>query len=574
MSAVLDLFADAVDQTVEQQHVVADPVAAAIFAIESVLLSDKALALAYSSGKDSSTVANLAFTAALNVKRRTGHCPPIHVLNADTGVESPVVRALADQELARMRSFGTAKDLPISTHVSHPTLSASWAVRIIGGRALPSFPQNGSDCTVDYKIAPMNRLRKWLRQQDGCEGIVTLIGTRSAESAHRALATAQRKETAHTTWCGPEGDERLSPILHWSTDMVWEYLGECAAGAHPSYSPMTELMEFYSDAGASSCVVVADMRSTGNSKPCGARGGCWSCVRVSSDHSVENMLAEAPDKYPYLLPLLRLRNFIADTAWDYSLRNFIGRTIDPEGYMPVKADQYNPEMLEALLRYTLSAQEEAMELGAPASVRPIGEREIIALDFWWSLRAIAPPYTALRIYFEWQDRRGGEYWRPPEVTKPVRPAPCPDVGRIRVGTCWDSDAHPLRPTGLRHDILEMHGEACGTQLRTGSKGQVFLDLLEEPEFDVDLEGACLFIDFEGRRKVADYRNWRGDWTAAASDYLGVFQCIRLAKGQSSKVDSMMRRSQWLQRHRLHGQQGVAELRKRCDSLSHTQADLI
>lgn len=105
MSAVLDLFAGDVDQTVEQQHVAADPVAAAIFAIESVLLSGKALALAYSSGKDSSTVANLAFTAALNVKRRTGHCPPIHVLNADTGVESPAVRALADRELARMRAF-------------------------------------------------------------------------------------------------------------------------------------------------------------------------------------------------------------------------------------------------------------------------------------------------------------------------------------------------------------------------------------------------------------------------------------------------------------------------------------
>ena len=572
MSAVLDLFADEVDQTVEQQHVVADPVAAAIFAIESVLLSGKALACAYSSGKDSSTVANLAFTAALNVKRRTGRCPPVHVLNADTVVESPVVRALADRELARMRAFGEANDLPIHTHVTRPTLSASWAVRIIGGRALPSFPQTSGDCALDYKIHPMNRLRKWLRQQEGGDRIVTLIGTRSSESPHRAVATAQRKETAHTTWFGPEGDERLSPILHWSTDMVWGYLGECAAGVHPSYSPMTELMEFYADAGASSCVVVADMRSAGNNKPCGARGGCWTCVRVSSDRSVENMIADAPDKYPYLMPLLSLRNYLAATQWDYSLRNFIGRTIDSEGYMPVKADQYNPKMLEDLLRYTLSAQDEAMELGAPASVRPIGEREIIALDFWWSLRAIAPPYTALRIYFEWQDRRDGEYWRPPDVTNPVRPAPCPDVGRIRVGTCWDADAHPLRPTGLRHDILEMYGESCGTELRAGSKGQLFLDLPEEAEFDVDLEGACLFIDFEGRRKVADYRNWSGDWTVAASDYLGVFQCVRLAKGQSSKVDSMMRRAQWIQRNRLHGQQTLDELRSRCQILTAHQAD--
>lgn len=119
MSAVLDLFADEVEQTVEQQHVAADPVAAAIFAIESILLSGKALALAYSSGKDSSTVANLAFTAALNVKRRTGHCPFIHVLNADTGVESPVVRALACQRRLKSDPLPCRVAEVNLTHLSH-----------------------------------------------------------------------------------------------------------------------------------------------------------------------------------------------------------------------------------------------------------------------------------------------------------------------------------------------------------------------------------------------------------------------------------------------------------------------
>jgi DNA sulfur modification protein DndC len=67
---------------------------------------------------------------------------------------------------------------------------------------------------------------------------------------------------------------------------------------------------------------------------------------------VENMLAQNPGRYPYLVPLLELRNFLSDTQWDWSRRNFIGRTISPEGKIKVGADQYSPQMVEDLLYYT------------------------------------------------------------------------------------------------------------------------------------------------------------------------------------------------------------------------------
>lgn len=49
--------------------------------------------------------------------------------------------------------------------------------------------------------------------------------------------------------------------------------------------------------------------------------------------------------------------------------------------------------------------------------------------------------------------------------------------------------------------------------------------------------------------------------------------VTLATGQSSAIDSMIRRSQWLQRHGLHGHQTAESLRVRCSSPVATQSEL-
>lgn len=100
------------------------------------------------------------------------------------------------------------------------------------------------------------------------------------------------------------------------------------------------------------------------------------------------------------IPLPELRNFLAATQYDWSRRNFIGRTISPDGRIKVQADQYSPAMVEDLLRYTLAAQDLANELGSPARVQTVGLRELIAIDFFWSLRAWHPPFHAPWVYFD------------------------------------------------------------------------------------------------------------------------------------------------------------------------------
>lgn len=568
-----DLFeCQAGQKSIAQQHTEMPPHERALRAIERILLAGHICKLSYSAGKDSGACANLMFNAAINVIKLGSKCPLLIVSHSDTGIESPVVRAIADGELEKMRRFAATRNIPLQIHVGRPTLSASFATRIIGGRALPSFPQSSRDCSTDWKAIPLQRITAKLNKtlESDAPPIVTLIGTRSEESAARKANTAARKETAHEVWYSVTGDACLSPILDWDSSDVWEYLGECASGTHLSFSDFAEVMTFYADAGGSSCVIVADMKSVGQSKACGARSGCFLCLATSADHSVENMIAQNPERYPYLVPLLNLRTYMADTQWDWTRRNFIGRTISPEGCIRVGADQYSPQMCEDLLYYALAAQARANELGAPSHVQVVGIRELLAIDFFWSLRAWHPPFHALAIYL---DHCAGNRRYAPKIERPQKPSPAPVLGEIFVGGDWDDTLSELFPSGLRHPVWELFVDSCGPSLRTNKAGKTFLELNETPELDVDEEAGWDFLQFIAEEKIEQYhRHDTPDWTVGAMQLLQ-YGTVSLATGQSSAIDSMIRRSQWLQRHGLHGHQTADSLRARCCTLNETQAEL-
>ena len=70
-----------------------------------------------------------------------------------------------------------------------------------------------------------------------------------------------------------------------------------------------------------------------------------------------------------------------------------------------------------------------------------------------------------------------------------------------------------------------------------------------------------FLDFELDRMLKDRRPTEGYWTAGYETYLS-FGLVQPAKGQSARVDEILRRSQWRQRHGLHGQPSLESLRSR------------
>ena len=109
------------------------PVGRAMRRIRAVMLQGIAPAVAFSSGKDSSALANLVLNTAREMKERGERPMPLTYVHSNTGVEQPEITQLALKELAKMKVFAEKHGLEIDTRVGHPTLSSSWPVKIIGG---------------------------------------------------------------------------------------------------------------------------------------------------------------------------------------------------------------------------------------------------------------------------------------------------------------------------------------------------------------------------------------------------------------------------------------------------------
>ncbi len=259
-----------------------------------------------------------------------------------------------------------------------------------------------------------------------------------------------------------------------------------------------------------------------------------------------------------MAPLAALRDFIAYTQYDWSRRQYVGRSI-VDGFIEVGADTYSPTMLAELLRYALSAQK-------LSGVQIISAAQLIAIDARWSQYAIAEPFSALRI---WKQVEDGALWTPPPI-KPYPKTAVPKLGKIHVGDWNDDVTSALEVTGLRNPAWEDFAETCGPGLRTLANGRAVIDV--EGDSEIDEEGAWLFLDFELDRMLKDRRTTEGYWTAGYETYLS-FGLVQPAKGQSARVDEILRRSQWRQRHGLHGQPALETLRSRLTVRYPSQGDL-
>lgn len=386
-----------------------------------------------------------------------------------------------------------------------------------------------------------------------------MTGVRRDESVARALSIASRAEQALNTWTDADGRLRLSPLLDWTADDVWTYLGLCNAGVVEAYSDFEETMRVYQAAGGSGCVVVADAELEKRSKPCSSRFGCWVCTAVREDKSLHQMIDSDPTRYGYMRPLAALRDFIANTQYDWSRRQYVGRSID-NGHITIAADTYSPHMLAELLRYALSVQRET-------GVEVVNPAQLLAIDARWSQYAIAPPFAALRI---WRDIERGLRCMPPAVRRTPK-TPVPRLGLIHVGDDWNDDVQSdLEVTGLRDPMWELYGESCGPDLRTLSNGRSVVDV--EGDSEIDVEDAWLFLDFEMDRMLQERAGADQDWTNGYRTYVSL-GLLRPAKGSTRRVDEILRRSQWRQRHGLHGQQDPRDLERRLTVRFPRQATL-
>lgn len=199
---------------IEEFHSLA---ATAMRVIDGLMDTGSPTVMGWSSGKDSSVLVSLVLTVAVERTKAGLPVPQMLVVHTDTGVESPAVRLLADGELAKMSAFASEHGLPLEIRVGKPSLYTSWPVRVIGGRALPSFPTGAADCSKDWKVDTGNRLMDEvfaeLRKDKTAAQPVVMTGVRLDESATREANIRARGESASEIWTNAKGRLGLSPII-------------------------------------------------------------------------------------------------------------------------------------------------------------------------------------------------------------------------------------------------------------------------------------------------------------------------------------------------------------------------
>lgn len=519
--------------------------------------------VSWSAGKDSSCVLNLLLSAAVKFKAAGGDVPPIVVTHADTMVENPEMTLYARNEMVQVRSFAKRHGLDLVIEVATPNLTNQWAVRVIGGRALPPFPGTNRDCTLDWKISPMKKLRKAVlkhlaaraKGSDQPEPVV-LLGTRYDESDVRAANMRERGESDVQVRRGL--DEKgnpshlfLSPIAWWSTDDVWMYLGLARGGAVEAYSDFDDTFRIYADAMGTSCVVVAEDMSKAMkaSKACGARHGCSLCTVASVDQSMENMLA-GDERYGYMRGLNQLRNFLTATRWDMGRRSWLGRTIK-DGYVRIAPDAYSPGMMEELLKYALTIdqreREAASDLGIPARFQLVNIEQLFAIDAMWSLQAYHRPFHALKIYDD--VCKGARYDVPVETAPPKQPDF--PVRYLHVGRDWE-DGNANRYTGLNsavHELASFDGGSC-MGVKELADGRTVMDVNTAPLMEVDVETAYFVLD-EIDDLLEKHDDPRYDPTEGYHYYMRLGM-ISIKSGLQGEVDEILRRSAFKVRNGIAG----------------------
>lgn len=522
--------------------------------LQSLIRAGHPLMVAYSGGKDSTVALALTLNAAASERRAGGSVPPIVVTHGDTGIENPTVSALARHELKKVQAFARQHDIEVHTAIATPALNDTWAVSVLSGRKLPTFANAATrDCTVAYKIAPMVKLRKQTLKRLAHQGAapITVIGTRFEESTGRAERMEQRNESAIAPW-EKDGALFISPIALWTSDDVWTSIARLGAGDMPGFTNGKDVFELYAAGGGTSCAVVSDMATEGakKSRACGARFGCSLCAAVGRDKSLENMLESDP-KYAWLKGLNAIQRFLVDTQYDFDRRNWLGRTIDAEGFVTVTPDTYSPTMLAELLRYCLTVDADERDAARRAGVLPrfelVSPQALIAIDAFWSVHALQDnPYAAVAI---WLDVQAGARYYPPAnvVAYPARGFPTRKY--IFVGKNWDG-GHPSPVSGLRDVLKEMAMPDADVTVELKDGRQV-LRTDEEELFDIDAGGAIEFLSWGAEEKVAEAKA-RPMASARAFHYYATLGVLATSKRHLGLLDTIARRSTWKREHGLAG----------------------
>ena len=193
--------------------------------VQNLYLSDEIpWMIGYSGGKDSTAAVQLVWMAIAGL-RADQRKKPIHVMNTDTLVESPIVSNWVSESLKKMESSARQQNLSFHPIRLIPDYNDTFWVNLLG-RGYPFPRQKYRWCTDRMKIKPVNNFIKSKIAEHG--EIILVLGTRKQESSRRArtMTNLEKKRVRELLSPNPTLANELvfSPLESWSDDDVWVFL--------------------------------------------------------------------------------------------------------------------------------------------------------------------------------------------------------------------------------------------------------------------------------------------------------------------------------------------------------------
>lgn len=335
--------------------------------------------IGYSGGKDSTAALQLVWMSIEGLPQNLRK-KPIHIMNTDTLVESPVVSKWVEKSLESMKKVAKEKNLPFIPERLTPDYDDTFWVNLIG-RGYPFPRMKYRWCTARLKINPVNNFIKNKIAEHG--EIVLVLGTRKAESSRRAktMAYYEKKRVRELLSPNPTLANELvfSPLESWTDDDVWVFLMQYE---NPWNYSNNDLLTLYRGATADNecpIMVQEDLPSCGKS-----RFGCWVCTMVDQDKSMQAMIANDDEK-TWMTPLLEFRNEFGNIEGDRERRSFRRMHGNLQGnYGKLFHGPYKKEVREMWLKKLLSIQKDIQNNGP----EEFTELELITLEEMRVIRRI------------------------------------------------------------------------------------------------------------------------------------------------------------------------------------------
>jgi DNA sulfur modification protein DndC len=144
--------------------------------------NDRPWIVAFSGGKDSTTLLQLVWYALLEI-HTSDLKRSVYVICNNTLVENPTVLKFVERQLKDIQKAANEQSLPIIVDQTKPRVEDTFWVNLIG-KGYPAPNNMFRWCTERLKITPTTR---YIQEKISAFGeVIILMGTRSAESSTRS----------------------------------------------------------------------------------------------------------------------------------------------------------------------------------------------------------------------------------------------------------------------------------------------------------------------------------------------------------------------------------------------------